>query len=88
MTTYVYLAYAEDNTLLYVGHTRDVRKRMACHRATAEWPHDVARIAVEEYPTAEEARWVERTYIADLEPLHNVRGNPRHEADPFTEAAA
>lgn len=78
MTTFVYLAYNFDGDLLYVGHTRDVKQRMACHGSTAEWPGDVARLVVEQYDNAGEARLMERAYIEDLEPLHNIQGNPRH----------
>lgn len=78
ITTYVYIAYAADGDVLYVGHTRNVDVRMRCHRSTAEWPAFVQRIDIESYPSAFEAQAAERTRINDLEPIHNIHGNPRY----------
>ena len=79
MSARVYLAYDAEGDLLYVGHTKlPMETRMACHRSTADWPADVARLDVLEYDDIHLARREERNFIADLEPLHNIQGNPRH----------
>lgn len=80
MKTRVYLAFDTDGALLYVGHTKlAMKQRMACHRQEDKvWPQRMARLELVEFDDPNEARSVERNLIADLEPLYNVQGNPRH----------
>lgn len=83
MTTYVYLAHNATGDLLYVGHTGNVETRIALHASNSDWPAEVARIDVHEFANYDEALAVERDFIADLEPLHNLLGNPRFHPEPY-----
>lgn len=67
--------------LLYIGSTIKRRQRMAAHaRASGHgstwWP-EVASIAYEDFPTAEDAILAERFAIRRENPLHNKTGRQR-----------
>lgn len=70
---WVYLCYASDGLLLYVGITARGLARPHEHAKRAAWAADVARIDVEHYPTVEEALDRESFLIADRKPLHNIQ---------------
>lgn len=77
MTT-VYRAYDGDGRLLYVGMTDDLEVRFKTHeRESGHWVHDMRRLAVEHYPTRQQARAAELTAIKTERPLWNIHGSPR-----------
>lgn len=77
----VYTAYAEDGSVLYVGHTDDLSRRMHWHRSYSPWTLDCWTIETVEFPTVTEARAAELYVIAHFNPPWNWRSrtipNPR-----------
>lgn len=84
-TNNVYLVYGSGNALLYVGHTeQSVERRMRQHTwkpRAAAWVSEVEYVDWFEVDGYAEGLALERTLIADLQPLHNVMCNPRHMLD-------
>jgi len=72
----VYRIVAEDSHVLYVGLSRDVRKRLAGHTGAAWFPH-MRALHVEYFGTEGAARWRERELIRHLAPPGNTMGVPR-----------
>jgi predicted GIY-YIG superfamily endonuclease len=76
---YVYRCYDSDDRLIYIGVARDVRSRLANHkagrgnRAVAE----AARMETEQYPTRAHALAAEADAIYNEAPLLNVRHNAK-----------
>jgi len=90
---YVYWHVAEDQTVLYVGCSTNVRQRTKAHRSTSSWFPQVAEVRVSEAMTGRDARRFERSEIARLEPPHNIQGTARNtfwylEHATYQEAAA
>lgn len=72
--TCVYRLYDADNRLLYIGMSRDPKRRWAQHQAQRKpwWPDVVSRQVVW-FPTRVIAEVVEREAIKEEHPLHNVK---------------
>lgn len=69
---YVYRFYAADDRLLYVGITRDTRRRFADHERGARWWPDVARWEVRVLPNRAVAEVAEALAIATEHPVFNA----------------
>lgn len=80
MSVYVYRVYGPGDTLLYVGHSANVDKRMAQHKADcAYWWLFHTRVATTEYPDRATAAAAEDTAIFDEHPRWNMKGrDPLH----------
>jgi len=77
MITYVYRLYSED-TLLYVGITKNPSVRWASHRAQKSWWLEVKRFEVLEKPTLISAMHEEQEAIKNENPLYNIRNDTNH----------
>lgn len=73
-TWYVYQLHS-DTEFLYVGHTRELRRRLGQHRRTKSWWAEVTGVRSEEFASEDEARQREKELWADGHPKHN-RVNP------------
>jgi hypothetical protein len=71
LTTTVYRFYDAESLLLYVGVSNSPLTRWNAHLEKTWWP-EVARIAVEHFPTRAEALDAEEEAIADELPLYNA----------------
>lgn len=69
---YLYRHYAADDTLLYVGVSLSAVYRLAQHRQTSDWFGDIARVAIEKFPSRAEALSAETKAIQTENPKHNV----------------
>lgn len=69
----VYFYYSVNDELLYLGMTGNGPQRGKQHSQTAIWWHLATRAEFEHFRTLEDAVVAERTYIADLDPIFNVR---------------
>ncbi len=81
MTTYVYVITATDHETLYVGHTRNLKRRTDNHRRE-DWGHRIGHVTAHVFRDKDRATAMERALIVDLEPEFNVQGNPRHMSWP------
>ncbi len=68
----VYWLYGADGTLLYMGMTRDVRRRMREHAGQRPWWPKVVKIVTEVHPTPAKAEARENVAIYMDSPVHNV----------------
>ena len=83
---YLYLLRSEDNELLYVGITWNIKSRWQQHRLKKDWWSEVATAEVHEFTgkdelsAVQEIRKIERRHIATLNPIKNIsrpaRGEP------------
>lgn len=73
--TTLYRAFTSDGALLYIGIARSWPDRWSGHRRSAEFFHDVARLAIEKHPTREAALEAEAKAIRTEKPQHNVMHN-------------
>jgi predicted GIY-YIG superfamily endonuclease len=69
---WLYWFYDAEGTLLYVGITNSGVKRMEQHGAEKLWWPKVSHIAVDHFPTRDEALAAEDAAIRKHEPLHNL----------------
>jgi predicted GIY-YIG superfamily endonuclease len=67
----VYLLWAADQTLLYVGRSSASMTRQRDHQRTKAWWPDVAAATFEHFPSKSEAIARERELIERLAPRHN-----------------
>lgn len=72
--TIVYYLCAEDETLLYVGVTKNLKHRLQRHSESSPWWPDVAYNKTQVLPSRAAALIREREAILLLEPKHNVQG--------------
>lgn len=73
-SSYVYLAYAASDDLLYVGVTGDLVARLGKHRRDeSAWLTYVETLRWEAYSSRAKAEQVETHYIRTLHPRYNVR---------------
>jgi excinuclease UvrABC nuclease subunit len=72
---YVYRAYDEQNRVLYIGCTCDLRRRLKAHARTAAWYPLATRIEFTEYPNRFWGEWQERQAIATERPIYNRAHN-------------
>jgi hypothetical protein len=70
----VYAYYDARARVLYVGQTQSLDNRHKGHRRSPWFRDAVHRGTLSEHPTREAALAAEARAIADLHPLHNVRG--------------
>lgn len=71
---YVYRAYSADMTLLYVGCTSDLFKRIGHHKAVSFWAPECTKFLASVHPSKTAAHAVERDLIKRLGPRFNVVG--------------
>lgn len=74
---YVYLAYHQDGTLLYVGVTRDLTARFKAHERQKDWWNKLVNhfeLRVFDYRCQAEAQ--EAKLIRELRPRYNLAGLP------------
>ena len=71
-TEYLYRHYNSAGALLYVGVSNDVDRRLVQHRRDSRWASDIDKVAVETFPTREDALTAERLAIETEKPLHNT----------------
>jgi predicted GIY-YIG superfamily endonuclease len=89
---HVYRVYAADDTLLYVGCTAHVVKRMSAHAHKSAWWPLAARITYTTHPTLAAGRGAESKAIRTEHPICNIheRAVPplvaRTERDRYLEA--
>lgn len=72
----LYRFHGAGGTLLYIGVTGYLPRRLTQHNGEKEWWSGVARIEVEHYPTREAVLAAERRAIVEEQPLYNERHNP------------
>ena len=68
----LYRLFDENDRLLYVGITWNVRDRFYAHKADKVWWDDVARHELEEYPDRDSVLEAERVAIKTEFPIYNV----------------
>ncbi len=73
--TALYRIYGERSSLIYVGVTDNLPRRMADH-CSKEWWRDMRAMSVEEFPTRAAALAAEAELIRTARPTHNVIHNP------------
>lgn len=71
MTNYVYRAYDRADSLLYVGVTNDLDRRLDAHSKQSGWWIFKARIESDAYPTRAEAEAEEKRLIQEAHPRWN-----------------
>lgn len=69
----LYRHYDQDGTLLYVGITSNVKRRMEGHRRSATWIERIDHIETEVFPTRRDALAAERQAINSEGPLFNKK---------------
>lgn len=73
METAVYWVYDEEDALLYVGLSQDVRQRLQQHaRAGAIWLSRAHTVSIEVFPNRATAEYFEAVAIYQDEPLYNI----------------
>lgn len=75
MKYYVYILLANDNAVLYVGHTSNPERRAAEH-SEKFWADEVAEVEVFEAKDKADALYVERELIARTRARYNVQSKP------------
>ena len=70
-TVYVYTLLASDGTVLYVGCTDSLGRRLGQHKYKPWWP-EVARVESDTYPSLEVGREMETQRIREMQPVHNI----------------
>jgi len=71
MSAYVYTLRTSDGTILYVGCTENIGRRLGVHASQPWWP-EVSRIESDAYPTRDQGREAEAERIRLLQPVHNI----------------
>lgn len=70
--TALYRAFAADGTLLYVGISNSVSRRVSQHEREKAWWGEVKSITLEHYPSRAGAVAAERGAILTEAPEHNI----------------
>lgn len=78
----VYFVHAADGTVLYIGQSSNVKRRLAAHRTQAEWWADDVTVKVVTGYSRAEARAAEALAIAEHRPPNNNLHNPSYNVDP------
>jgi predicted GIY-YIG superfamily endonuclease len=73
----VYQAFDAAGSLVYVGYSSRVDKRLKQHARNSPWWPNVARVELTRFPSDKEALASERALIKQQLPRHNVRSMPR-----------
>ena len=71
MTTWHVYQLRSDTELLYVGYSRQLKKRMRQHRLEKPWWPEVTQTRSEEFATEDEARQREKELWASEQPKYN-----------------
>ena len=71
---FVYRCFGEDDSLLYVGVSKNVKNRLSYHQANAVWYDQMQRHTVDRYRCRQDAENAEMRAIRCEKPLHNVVG--------------
>lgn len=71
---YLYRLYATDGSLLYVGITSNLTRRMSDHRLRQPWWHEVAHTNTTCLPDRTVALRAESRAIRDEDPRYNLAG--------------
>jgi predicted GIY-YIG superfamily endonuclease len=71
---YVYRCYEADGRLGYVGHTVDLRNRLASHRYSTWWAPRIVRVVARVYSSVEIAKAHEMSAIRGERPRWNMQG--------------
>lgn len=79
--TYVYCAYGRDDIPLYVGITKDARRRINEHRKYSRWYPMAKRFDVSSYPSREVALSMEAQRHMELLPLMGWCDRGQYHAD-------
>jgi hypothetical protein len=82
---YVYWL-CDDTSVLYVGFTESVARRVSEHRKNKSWFSDVQFIDIRRFATKEEALREEALSILFGESLHNIDMNVRRARNAFNDA--
>lgn len=84
----VYRLFAADGSLLYVGSTNDLERRLAEHRRKQSWGDQIATWT-EDWPHMREAAYrIEGAAIDAEQPIHNQRRAPQGDPDWIGMSAA
>jgi excinuclease UvrABC nuclease subunit len=78
LPTCVYVAYDDDDRVLYVGATVNFRTRMSEHRASSAWWPLASRIEQELHPDRQTALTREAELIKQLDPPYNKNSAEDH----------
>lgn len=73
--TVLYHYYDEDDGLLYIGITSDMRHRLSGHEKASTWMDFAVRSTIDRFPTREAAEDAERRLVMEKRPLFNVQFN-------------
>lgn len=76
---YLYRAFAEDKTLLYIGVSNNLSNRLHSHEKTSEWLCQTDWIRVERYPDRESVLRAERKAIKKEKPRYNKQHSTLYE---------
>jgi len=82
----VYIVRAEDDEIVYVGRTVDLKRRMREHAKNADWHSLAIRVETEEYDDYDQAHCREYALIASYRPRGNRWGNPDYQGNCVTVA--
>lgn len=82
----LYRFFGAGGTLLYIGITNSLPRRLSQHNGDKEWFHGVANVTVEHYPTRDAVLAAEKRAIIAERPLYNEVHNrdvaPARDARP------
>ena len=67
----LYRCWSASGELLYIGCSRDVKRRLYAHRRKPWWP-EVASVTTEDYEDGFGGFWAEKAAIQAEQPRHNV----------------
>ncbi|MEU0493458.1 helix-turn-helix domain-containing protein [Nocardiopsis sp. NPDC006139] len=73
--TVLYRYYDEEDLLLYIGISNDMRHRLSGHEKASTWMDFAVRSTIERFPTRDEAEAAEREQIGAHRPLFNSQFN-------------
>ncbi len=73
-TPVVYACRNADREIIYIGCTTRIAKRLADHRRSTPWWHEVADVETFDMPDLATARQREADAIASVRPDHNIVG--------------
>lgn len=82
----LYRFFGSGGTLLYIGITNSIPRRLMQHGGDKDWWTGVANVAVEHYPTREAVLEAERRAIIAEKPLYNDKHNAAGKAWQTTDA--
>lgn len=81
MSHFLYKMHSHGGSIIYVGITSDVKRRLKQH-AEKFWFGEVAWVETAQFETRAELEAAERELIASLKPKYNKTHNPKRVKDP------